>query len=81
MYGIKGEFRAFCFDQAVTTFGVALEAELDSCKGKTDKDINGKRARVLAKWLDEPVKYREPQLVSTSPTAGASHEDDTTSGR
>lgn len=70
MYAIKGEFRRFCFDQAVTTFGLALEAELDSCTGKTDKEINGKRSRVLAKWLDQPMRYREPQAAPASPTAG-----------
>jgi hypothetical protein len=76
MYGIQGEWRRFCFDQAVTTFGLALEAELDSIKGKNEKAINTKRGRVLAQWLDQPLKFREPQATSTqtSPTAGDDHE-------
>ncbi len=71
MYGITGEFRRFCFDQAVITFGRALEAELDSVKGKGDKGTTEKKQRVLAKWLDKPMKFREP-VATTSPTAGTS---------
>lgn len=76
MYGINGEFRRFCFDSAVITFGTALEAELDSVEGKTDKDINRKRARMLDKWLDRPLKYREPMVSTPSsrPTSGGDVE-------
>ena len=66
MYAIEGDFRRFCFDRAVFTFGRALDAELNSVKGKNDNEINRKRERVLAKWLDQPLKFRSP-----SPTAGA----------
>ena len=70
MYGVQGEFRRFCFDSAIITFGTALEAELDSVTGKTDAEINRKRARKLDKWLDRPIKYREPMATTTGPTSG-----------
>lgn len=60
MYAIQGEFRRFCFDRAVLTFGSALEAELDSVEGKNEKTRNAKRSRVLDKWLDRPLKFRNP---------------------
>jgi hypothetical protein len=73
MYGIKGEFRQFCFDRAVMTFGGALEAELDAVEGKNKQAIERKRARILDKWLDRPLKFREPMLP-TGPTASGSND-------
>lgn len=73
MYGVQGDFRRFCFDRAVFTFGRALEAELNSLKAKTEKQVETKRSRMLAIWLDQPVKYRTP-TATTSPTAGATVE-------
>lgn len=64
MYCITGEFRQFCFDRAIITFGVALEAELDAVTGKNDKSINGKRARILDKWMERPLKYRSPMVAT-----------------
>lgn len=55
MYAITGAFRQFCFDRAVTTFGVSLEAELDSIDGA---NAQRKRERLIDKWLDRPMKYR-----------------------
>jgi hypothetical protein len=55
-----GPYVAYCFDNAVVAFGRALEAELDSVEGKTGKEINRKRDRVLRKWLDMPLKFRNP---------------------
>ncbi len=69
VYGISGAFRRFCFDQAVVTFGLSLEAELDSIKAKDEKVVQTRRARTLAKWLDQPQKFRNP-VAQASPTAG-----------
>lgn len=70
MYGITGAFRRFCFDQAVMSFGKALEAELDSVKESKDpKMTRQKKERIMARWLDRPVRYREP-VATSSPTAG-----------
>lgn len=70
MYGVQGEFRKFCFDRAVFTFGRALESELNSIKGKNSRSVETKRERMLAVWLNQPLKFREPQATSpSSPTA------------
>lgn len=60
VYCIDGDWRRFCFDRAILTFGVALEEELNNVEGKTESQKETKRARVLQKWLDQPLKFREP---------------------
>lgn len=57
---IEQPYIAYCIDNAVATFGRSLEAELNKVEGKTDKQRDAKRQRILAIWLDEPVKYRDP---------------------
>jgi len=66
MYGIRGEFRRFCFDRAVITFGKALEAALDAVEAKNDKQRETKRQRVLDRWLDRPLRYRTPQATKAA---------------
>jgi len=69
LYGIEDEYGpyvAYCFDNAVVAFGRALEAELDAVEGKNSKEINRKRDRVLRKWLDMPMKFRNPGGPTTS---------------
>lgn len=66
VYCIQGDFRRYCFDNAVVTFGTALEAALDEVTGKTDKSIAVKRARVLDRWLDRELKYRAPTATRTA---------------
>lgn len=51
-------------DNAVSLFGSTLEAELESVEGKNSKEINGKRTRLMEKWLDMPRKFRSP-MAST----------------
>lgn len=41
-------------------FGSSLEAELDAVEGKTSKEINKKRERIMEKWLDIPRRFRSP---------------------
>jgi hypothetical protein len=55
-----GPYQAYCFDNAVSTFGVALDAELDSVEGKNSREITQKRDRILRKWLGLPMKFRNP---------------------
>lgn len=75
MYAVQGDFRRFCFDRAVITFGMALEAELDTVGGKNEKTINTKRSRMLDTWLDRPLKFRSPLAATTS---GAPKEESMT---
>lgn len=57
---IEDPFAAFCLDRAVHDFGSALEAALSDVEGKTKKEIEVKSDRVLRKWLDMPLQYRDP---------------------
>ena len=84
MYSIQGEFRRFCFDRAVLTFGSALEAELDGVEAKTEKTRNVKRARILDRWLDRELKYRNPIATKVvdgkAPVASDIEQEHTFSG-
>ena len=68
VYAINGDFRRYCFDNAVVTFGTALEAALDEVTGKTEKSRESKRARVLDRWLDRELKYRSPVATTAAPS-------------
>lgn len=54
---------AYCVDNAVFSFGSALNAELESVEGKNKKEIKIKRERVMTKWLGLPQKFRNPGMV------------------
>lgn len=60
MFQIADGYTALCFDRAVFSFGSALESELESIEGKNEKETARKRERTLHKWLDIPLKYRNP---------------------
>jgi hypothetical protein len=60
LYGIEDELGAFCFDRAVTIFGVSLENEISSTNGRSEKDTERKRQRVMDKWLGIQPKFRDP---------------------
>ena len=66
LYAIHGDFRRYCFDKAVVTFGTALEAALEEVTGKNEKSRESKRARVLDRWLDRELKYRSPVATTTA---------------
>lgn len=68
MYAIQGDFRRFCFDRAVLTFGAALEAALDSVEAKNDKQREVKRARTLDRWLGRELKFRNPIATKSKTT-------------
>jgi hypothetical protein len=57
---IDDPFAAFCLDRAVHDFGSAVESALSDVEGKTKKEIQVKSDRVLRKWLDMPLQYRDP---------------------
>lgn len=53
VYHIEDDFAAYCFDSAVATFGQALDNELQGVKGKNDREIEGKRKRIIERWIPE----------------------------
>lgn len=59
---IQDELHAYFLDRAVTTFGMAVEAELDeaSANAKDSKKATQARKRIMDKWLDITPSYRDP---------------------
>lgn len=60
LLGVDDTYTAWCLDNAVAEFGRALDSELKSIEGKTSKELMSKTQRVLGRWLDVEVKYRDP---------------------
>ena len=60
---IQDELHAYFMDRAITTFGMAVEAELDeaSTNAKDSKKAVQARQRVLERWLDIAPKFRDPK--------------------
>ena len=63
-------YAAYCLDNAVGEFGRALENELKKIEGKTQKDIDVKSERLIRKWLDMPLKYRNPIPTRVGDSSG-----------
>lgn len=55
VYGIHDELSAYCFDNAVSIFGLALtEAMREASKGaKTDEESRRRSDQVLQMWLTD----------------------------
>lgn len=69
--GITDTYRAFCFDEAVTEFGLACEAEMDRArkpgKGKkkqSDAQLNAKAENALRKMLGIKQKFADIRSLS-----------------
>lgn len=64
LYGIHDEFAAFCFDRAVTAFGMAVEDDIrqGTRKAKTDDAAQRKATLILNKWLTMPVEEGERNM-------------------
>ena len=62
IYGVRDEVAAYSFDKAVYMFGSNLDAELQKAgrEAKSDAQANGRRQRVLAKWLGTKAQYKDP---------------------
>jgi len=62
VYHIDNPIDAFAFDQAVYTFGSALQDALEAVEGKNKREIENKRLRVLEKYLgtSSSKKFADP---------------------
>lgn len=58
---------AYCLDRSVGEFGRALENALAEVEGKNKKEIAVKSDRVIRKWLDIPMRYRDPATSGHAP--------------
>lgn len=73
IYGVKDEVTAYSFDKAVYAFGSNLDAELKkaSAGAKSDSQANGRRQRVLAKWLGGKAQYKDPAVAGAGTVSSA----------
>lgn len=67
LYAIMDEVTAWSFDRAVYLFGSSLDAELKKAVqgAKSDSQANGRRARVMAKWMGEAQKFKDPAAAGS----------------
>ena len=65
---VESPFAAYCLDNACAAFGQALDGELKSIEGKTKKEIAMKTNRLMAKWLDMPMRFRDPAKSGHAPS-------------
>jgi hypothetical protein len=60
---LENSYDAYCFDQAVATWGIFVQSELDKIEGKTSASIQRKRESKLRQLLAEPGQkqvYADP---------------------
>lgn len=57
---VSDPYAAYCLDTAVGEFGRTLENELSNIEGKNKKEIQTKADRLMRRWLDMPVRFRDP---------------------
>jgi hypothetical protein len=62
LYGIQDAVTAWSFDRACWLFGSQLDAELAEAEqgAKSKSQANGRRQRVIAKWLGGKQQFRDP---------------------
>lgn len=62
VYGITSPLTAYCFDSAVTSWGMALDNELEAAgaEAKDGKTAQRARDRVLRRWVPSTARYRDP---------------------
>lgn len=73
IYGIRDEVTAYSFDKAVYMFGSNLDAELKKAgkDAKSDAQANGRRQRVLAKWLGGKQQFKDPAAGGSGTVSSA----------
>lgn len=58
MVDITDPYTAYCFDEAVATWGTYVSNELERVEGKNAKDTERKRHNKLLQLLDAPASQR-----------------------
>lgn len=63
VYKMSDEFVAYCFDSAVTRWGMAFEGALAEAgnSAKTRDKADTARQRVIRRWLPSERKYADPR--------------------
>lgn len=59
--GVEDPLTFYCLNRAVTTFGQAVDAEIDDAvDGKKKGQVESAASAVLNKWLGTPMKFANP---------------------
>ena len=56
--GIDDPYLAFCFDEAVATWGGYIKSELEKIEGKKEKDVQKRRHRRFLQLIEAPDAMR-----------------------
>lgn len=56
--GIEEDYYAYCFDEAVATWGNYIVSELEKIKGKKEKDVERKRHNRFLQLIEAPDSVR-----------------------
>lgn len=64
---IEEPYEAYCFDEAVATWGTYVSNELEKIEGKDQKAVERKRNAKLNQLLDIPVEKRFRQVGRKKP--------------
>lgn len=60
LLAIDDTLAAYCLDSACAEFGNALQGELNGIEGKNSKEVEMKSNRMIRRWLDLPLEFRDP---------------------
>jgi hypothetical protein len=68
---IDDGYVAYCFDEAVSTWGNYITKELEKIKGKKEKDVERKRHNRFLQLIDAPdaVRFRSMRKSNSTPTS------------
>jgi hypothetical protein len=62
MVGIEDSYRAYCFDEAIGTWGNYVSHEVEKIDGKDSKSVERKRHNKLLQLLDVAPEKRFRQV-------------------
>lgn len=65
LLSVEDAYLAYCVNNSIYAFGTALDAELESVTGKKKEEVARKRSRIVDKWLERPLKFRNPMATTT----------------
>lgn len=63
LLGIENSYDAYCYDEAVWTFGAGVEADVESIENKNPKTQDAKRRQRLLYLLDAPPEQRFRKMM------------------
>lgn len=62
LVGVTQEYQAYCFDEAVGSWGTYVTNELEKLEGKNEKEVSRKRHNRLLQLIEAPDSQRFASL-------------------